>query len=207
MSESRRPVKPYQTLLLVAFAALAVAGNACGDTAGSRASDDVPAALRESPRILTPVAQAQDLGIKPYWLGTQFRAGTKTFDIDRNAELVHLSDPSIAIAYHASDRGTLAMETFAKGGADSRVRVILHKQGVARDRATVGSWNAQVFTVPDPVEATTNQVIVFFETDDAAVLVSAPASTSGIPGDDANPLLAADLLLSALEENLRPYPE
>jgi hypothetical protein len=39
------------------------------------------------------------------------------------------------------------------------------------------------------------------------VVSVAPATTSGIPGDDANPLLDKDLLIATLAEHLRPYPD
>jgi hypothetical protein len=162
------------------------------------------------PDFLTPVAEARVLGLTPYWLGQSFEAGGLRWRVSALAGLSDSEeDPVLDLQYSAEPGGVLL--TLATYGRDSAA-VQLHwddvagAEGAAKEDVQVEGWRAELWEVPTGTRPV-NAVAVFVHTDDATVLAVASSGDSGIPGDDANPLLDKDLLIATLAEHLRPYPD
>ncbi len=101
------------------------------------------------------------------------------------------------------------METYPKGGArEANVLKMTGRDHGAEERGEVqvGPWEGSLWSLtstPRPV----NAVVLFVTIDGMVVEAVANAGTSGVPGDDWNPLIDEDLLIEVVAEHLRPYPE
>ena len=60
-----------------------------------------------NPKFLTPVAQAEEAGVKLYWLGEQFQAGSLSFGVAGAAEFIdeQYGGPGLEISYSADIGG------------------------------------------------------------------------------------------------------
>jgi hypothetical protein len=69
----------------------------------------------------------------------------------------------------------------------------------------VGQWPGLLLSVPSATRPV-NHLRLLPDVGGQTVEVTTSAGTTGVPGEDANPLLQEDLLLSVVEQNLRPFP-
>ena len=173
---------------------------------------------RSYPEFLTPVAEAQDAGVKLYWLGEQFQAGSLTFRVGAANEFIDRSEgPGLEISY-SGDTGqghvSFQLESFsAQGGgatpplggaAVTRDRALAVRGATSRD-VRVGNWDGELLSLPSGTRPV-NQLVLFVDLGNTIVVGRAFSGGPGIPGEDANPLIQADLLIDLMEQ-LRPYPE
>ncbi len=200
----KRPVSHAVPLLCLLSVVGAVLGSSCGD-----GSFD-PTAQAE---FLTPVAQAQEAGIRPYWLGQEFEADGVVLKIGGEASFydVDREGPATTFRYGGfyEDRGGLLyLDTFhaAGGRADFRLEKLRSSRGAVRRGAHVAAWEGSLWSLPSATRPV-NALVLFVNVDDMVVEAVAKAGTSGVPGDDWNPLIDEDLLIEVVAEHLRPYPE
>ena len=169
----------------------------------------------EQPGFLTPVAQAQELGITPYWLGRKFVVGSLVFEISGGAKLIELRrvGQRLILEYSGIDEdtrsaGLLRLSTYPKDGESANVvrERALRVQGSTSREVRVGSWTGELLSVPSPSRPV-NVLELFVDTGRAIVGGLTGASNVGVPDKQGNPLLDEDLLIEVMAEHLRPYPE
>lgn len=191
-----------------------VLASGCADDAGGRSSSGHDNFFT-SPDSLTPVTEARLSGIKPYWLGEEFRVGSLTFalswaDTHRPALRPGI-EPGLTLAYRAvTGPGTVGVfvDTFrtGAGGAQDVRAMAAGEPGAASRALVVGRWKGELFVLPAPPRPV-NTVILFLDVGDMTVIANAGAGRTGVPGEDSNPLIDSDLLIDVMAQHLRPYPE
>lgn len=161
----------------------------------------------EQPEFLTPIANARDAELVPYWLGEQFRTGNKEFTV--NAETVfdaaEQGGPGLFLSYGGA--GTLIVQTFDEAASNL---VSLREQVEAEAelnlaRVMVGPWEGRLYSLPAG-DRPVNQLFIFLDVNGTPVVVTSQARDSGVLGQDSNPLLDHEVLINALGQ-LRPYPQ
>jgi hypothetical protein len=162
------------------------------------------------PEFLTPVAQAEEQGVKPYWLGEAFEAGGLEW---RKSAVAHLrepaTDPGLDLEYSADPGVILMVASYSRQSAEAErlADEMANEKGVSKLDREVDGHRGELFEVPGGRTRPANGLVVFVYLEDGWVVATAFAGSSGISGDDANPLLDKDLLIATLAEHLRPYPD
>ena len=90
------------------------------------------------------------------------------------------------------------------GAAVTRERA-LAVPGTTSQDVRVGNWDGELLSLPSGTRPV-NQLWLFVDLGDTIVVGQARSGGPGIPGEDANPLIQADLLIDLMAQ-LRPYPE
>lgn len=197
-----------QLAIIVAATCLSLAATACGLLLADQEQTGDPLEYAE---FQTPVAEAQAIGIMPYWLGERFKAGSLVFQIAGASRLIDRgTGKGLEIEYSTElGRGSvglnLEMYPKAAGGARAALQAAKGAAGATPRGSKVGHWDAEFVTLPlgnRPV----NQLWLFVDVGEMIVIGNAPSVESGIPGQDPNPLIEANNLIWAMEQ-LRPYPE
>jgi hypothetical protein len=161
---------------------------------------------------LTPVSEAVDAGLQPYWLGPSITAGSETYSYIEGEYPEGISGfqlNGIELVYGSgSGMVVLDVRTIPTGewpAAEAEVRERKRRE-VERQEISVAGLTAELVTHASgsrPISA----YILIIETPEAAVVVSVPSGGSPTPGGpDRNPLIDYETFLSVVE-NLRPYPE
>ena len=197
-------------LVIAALGVLLAAG--CLGSAGGDGAPSGYDPLNE-PTFLTPVAEAQNAGVEVYWLGTEFRAASARFEIVPVAEAFPRGDdlPGVGLLYVA-DTGqgfvTFDLDSFSEegGGAAQARQQAAAVPGATSSAVRVGPWEAELFSLPGPGRPV-NKTLLLVHIGNTAVTAWANSNETGVPGDDPNPLIDADLLIEVVAEHLRPYPE
>jgi hypothetical protein len=165
------------------------------------------------PELLTPVAVAQEAGVTLYWLGEQFEVGSLLFQIAGGAELINRSGngPGLEFEYSAAFKEgsvglNLGVFSEQSGEADALREAVLEVTHASFRDARVGSWEGELHFLPAGTRPV-NQLLLFVDVGETIILGRALSGSSGIPGEDSNPLIQADLLIEVMAEHLRPYPE
>ena len=171
-----------------------------------------------NPEFLTPVAEAEDAGVGVYWLGTQFQAGSLSFKVAGAAEFIDRPEGAgLEISYSADiGRGNVAFDvesysaqrggaTPPLGGAEVTRERALAVSGATSEDVRVGNWEGELLSLPSATRPV-NQLVLFVDLGNTIVVGRPFSGGPGIPGEDLNPLIQADLLIEVMEQ-LRPYPE
>ena len=146
-----------------------------------------------------------------YWLGEQFEAGSLSFRVTAANEFIDRREgPGLEITYIADIGGghvTFDVESYSgpRGGAAVLRERALAVRGTTSQRVRVGNWDAELLSLPSGTRPV-NQLWLFVDLGDTIVVAQAGSGGPGIPGEDANPLIQADLLIDLMTQ-LRPYPE
>ena len=192
-------------LLCAAMVALACVG------AGTNLAGDP----LEQPEFLTPVAEARELGLMPYWLGREFAAGSLIFEISGVAQLIDFRgvELRLVLEYSGFDEGSrsagvLFVSTYPNDGksADVERERALRVPGSTSREVRVGSWTAELLSLPSPTRPV-NVLELFVDAGSVIVGGLTTAVNIGVPDEQGNPLLDEDLLIELMAEHLRPYPE
>jgi hypothetical protein len=191
------------------IAASLVTASACGLSASSNGSEDP----LSDPRFKAAVEEVQQAGLIPYWLGEGFAVGDTPFELTSDAKILSPRgrSPGLFIAYVGSvETGTVPLyinsHSEPGGEADFYRDQAAALPTTRPQRVQVGAWQGELYersSGPRPV----NQVWLFVDVGDTVVIGQAAAVRNGIPGQDPNPLIDKDLLISVMAEHLRPYPE
>ena len=167
----------------------------------------------EQPEFLTPVAEAQAAGVTVYWLGEEFQAGSLLFEITAGSELISRTGngPGLELTYSAElERGSITfdVESYSRqsGEPEAWREAASQVRGATSQDVRVGNWDGELLFLPLGTRPV-NQLWLFLEVGPTVVIAQAPSGGPGIPGEDSNPLIQADLLIEVMEEHLRPYPE
>jgi hypothetical protein len=166
----------------------------------------------QQPEFLTPVAQALDLNLQPYWLGESFEAEGSTWEVSGVSAVRGTNeDPILDFTYSAQARGggyvLLRLASYSPESANAEERRERAPDDTLQSSAQVGDWNAHLLEVPGETAGVTDAITIYVDSEDALVVAQVSSGTSGIPGDDANPLIDKELLIATLAEHLRPYPD
>ena len=194
-------VTPALSALLLTFMA---AG--CGLLPESEPTDPL-----SNPKFLTPVAEAEEAGVKLYWLGRQFKAGSLSFGVSSATEFIVLRDgPGLEISYIADvEGGHVGFDVESYSGRQGGAAVIreraLSVRGTTSQRVRIGNWSGELFSIPSGTRPV-NNLWLFVDLGDTIVVGQAGSGGPGIPGEDANPLIEADLLIDLMAQ-IRPYPQ
>ena len=78
-------------------------------------------------------------------------------------------------------------------------------RGATSQDVRVGNWDGELLSLPSGTRPV-NHLWLFVDLGDTIVVGQAGSGGPGIPGEDANPLIQADLLIDLMTQ-LRPYPE
>ncbi|MEX1254406.1 MAG: hypothetical protein WEE64_08690 [Dehalococcoidia bacterium] len=195
--------------------ALAVAcAMACNGALGTDKTPEPPASALESESFLTPVAEAREAGIEPYWLGEEFEAGGLRFIVHPTADLTDAADsryPGLSLDYFArTAKGSArtGVEMYSKAGKGPQIMLDRTRAvaGVSVEELQLAGWPANLVTVPLPPRPV-NKLWLFVDAGDTVVIVQANSGATGVPGTDPNPLIDKDLLIQVVAENLQPIPE
>ncbi len=167
----------------------------------------------EDPDFLTPVAEAEEAGVKPYWLGEEFEVEGLLFEFSEYSEFQTLGESGVGLKlqYGANlPEGRTGMRVYSfseEGGGAALVRdAPLGNPGVTLRDIQVGPWEGELLTSALATREV-NAVTVFVDVGETVVVVRTNAGSTGVPGTDVNPLIQSDLLIEVVAENLRPYPE
>ena len=162
--------------------------------------------------FLTPVAEAEDAGVRLYWLGEQFEVGSIPFRLAGASEFVEeqYGGPGVIFAYSGDTGGghvafTVGSYSAQRGGAAVLRERVLAVQGATSQRVRVGNWEGELLSLPAGTRPV-NQLVLIVDIGNTIVVGRAFSGGTGIPGEDANPLIQADLLIEVMEQ-LRPYAE
>ncbi len=204
-----------QTLIAVVVA-LAVApalAAACNGALGGGETPEPPPPALESEAFLTPVAQAQAMGVTPYWTGTEFQGAGRPFRLDATAYPYSYGEggPGLGFAYagETPDGFVLVLvQTFPKagGGHEAYERRMSSVEGYRYEAVVLGSTGAKLYTLPS-ASRPVNKLVLFVDLGDTVAVIHVSSGGTGVPGSDPNPLIDKDLLIEVVAENLRPYPE
>jgi hypothetical protein len=194
--------------LTLLVAALALPASGCSLSASPGDPEDTV----NSSGLLEAVERVQEAGLTPFWLGTRFPAGTASFALQPATEVLPLSEgpPALELRYQGvvTAGGPFYLTSAAKKGSgveDAR-RKLLNDSGTKHEILQVGEWDAELFSLPSGIRPV-NLLRLVVDTGDVYVIAKAYAVGNGIPGQDPNPLIDKDLLISVVAEHLRPYPE
>lgn len=174
---------------------------------------DNPLEITRRPEFLTPVAQAQDARITPYWMGKEFKVGAITVVLTRDIEVY--SNPSLDPAFSAAYSGRqeeplihigLNVTTWHEGAAElaNRRQRVLDQTGATTAPVKVGDWPAELVSVPGgtrPIRA----LFLYIDVGDFTVGIITNSGTTGVPGTDSNPLLDSQLFIDTVAAHLQPY--
>jgi hypothetical protein len=179
----------------------------CVDATGSEGSDDP----LTSPAFLTPVSQAQESGVKLYWMGTEFQAGPLLFQVRPVADLSP-TGTGLSLDYIGDVGGgyvVTGLEVYTEdgGGSEELRRRASAVRGASVENVNVGAWKGELFLLPSGNARPVNQRWLFVDLGEVVAVVQAASGTTGVPATDANPLIEKDLLIQVVAENLRPYPQ
>jgi hypothetical protein len=185
---------------------------ACSLSVSSGGSEDT----MNSSGLLEAVERVQEAGLTPYWLGDRLTAGTTPLEVQSQAEVLSVSGKpyGIELVYRGAETATgpifltssVGSGVDASSGLEDVRRRALNHPGTKQEIVHVGEWEAELFSLPSAPRPV-NLLMLIIEIDDVYVLARAYAGGSGIPGEDSNPLIDKDLLISVMAEHLRPYPE
>ena len=213
--------------LLIPVCMAALLGAGCGSQALSERRFDP---LSE-PRFLRPIAESQEAGVQVYWMGETFGAGSLLFELNAVADATPIGDdyPGLGLLYGAViGRGvtTFSLQSLPKEGggpAEMRRRLDLIPANLSPHEVQVGNWQGQLILIPSvpgisgstpvrPLPPRTpsrpvNQALLVVDIGDTAVYAQASSGSTGVPGDDVNPLIDSDLLIEVVAEHLRLYTE
>jgi hypothetical protein len=202
-----RRLLPLAALALLPL--LALGGCDSSNSPNATAEEDATRPASDAD-FLTPVAEARVLGLTPYWLGESFEAGGLPWRVSALAALSDSMDDAVLDLQYSAEPGgvLLKLATYKKGSAAVQFHRddVARAEGASKEDVQVSGWRAELWEVPTGTRPV-NAVALFVYTDDGVVLGVASSGDSGIPGDDANPLLDKDLLVATLAEHLRPYPD
>ena len=208
----QKPAQPRLSHAAIsALSALFLTFIAVGCIASAPAESDEPRDPFSNPKFLTPVAQAEDADVELYWLGEQFQAGFFSFRVGgANAFIDRPEGPGLKFSYSADiGRGFVSfdVEAFSAqpgGAAVTRERALAVRGATSQD-VRVGNWDGELLSLPSGTRPV-NQLWLFVDLGNTIVFGRAFSGGPGIPGEDANPLIQADLLIDLMEQ-VRPYPE
>jgi hypothetical protein len=189
----------YVTILTL----LALAVASCGE----QATGTTPAPSATFPAAVeTPIAQAQEADISPYWLGDSVTISGHALIWAREADYGDLGNelPSVGFSYAEPGglTGSLFVRTFPPTETlEYRRGLALEQLGAVRGRAEIPGWSGDViWNVDDRGQL---HVSVFLYSEAAAMAIgTAPTElTAGGPFGE------VDTVVQIIEENLRPFPE
>ena len=222
---------PRALAMIATVACLTVALSACGSSGGgddSRGTAETqnaagtPGAYTSSPglqraidaaraytpgpeEIETPVAQAEESGITPYWFGDEFNYEGHLYLWERNLNYGDGSTvelPSVGIRYSGTPgAGDPSVRTFPPNETLDNRR--LTWEGSASEPVEFDDWTGEAVWVVDNRGLLRVSVLLF--SDAAAVHVSTGLTSDS--EDSEGPLNDLDTLLAIIEDNLRPFPE
>jgi hypothetical protein len=162
--------------------------------------------------FLAAVEEVENAGLTPYWLGKEFRVGAARFALFPETEIIsplHKS-PGLELWYEGGVTTTAPLyvesHTESAGEADFFRDQLAGLPGTHIQQVRVGRWDAELYTLQDATRPV-NQLWLFVDTGNVVVLAKAHSVRNGIPGQDPNPLIDEDLLISVMAEHLRPIPE
>jgi hypothetical protein len=202
------PLERFLCLLPLLVAVLALTSCSTSGNAGQSSVEDQD--------FQVTLQKVQEAGLTPYWLGDRLTAGTTPFEVQPQPEILAVSGKpyGIELVYRGAESATgpffLTSSVGAGGDASSGLedvrRRALDVPGTKHEIVRVGEWDAELFSLPSAPRPV-NQLKLIVEIGDVDIIARAYAGGSGIPGQDPNPLIDKDLLISVLAEHLRPYPE
>lgn len=191
------------------LAAVALAVSACGT------KRDNPEGLDLDPAFLTPVAAAEEAGVKVYWLGPSFEVDGVVFTTTE-AQFPEgtqgVAVEGFEIDYSSGDQprgGILELDLLAP----AEWMVVEEKlrnprvPGVTRQSAMVAGRQAELLLLPGGARPL-NALWLLLDLGDVVVVAQTNSGGAVYPGGpDYNPFINNPDLLVALMEDLRPYPE
>ena len=92
-----------------------------------------------------------------------------------------------------------------RGGAAVLRERALAVRGTTSQRVRVGNWDGELLSLPSGTRPV-NQLVLIVDLGNTIVVGRAFSGGPGIPGEDANPLIQADLLIDLMAQ-VRPYPQ
>ncbi|MEX1254407.1 MAG: hypothetical protein WEE64_08695 [Dehalococcoidia bacterium] len=186
---------------------------ACNGALGTDKTPEPPGSALESEAFLTPVAQAREGGVAPYWLGERFNAGGVTFGASGVASLYEDASPSLHLEYAGRSptaQGELFVETYPQVAPDARSRLerFSSQTGASPGAVRVGDFDAEIAVSPGGDQPAEN-LLLLVHAEGADVVVRTTGVLGGPPGDirNLNPLTDEDLFIQVVAENLQPIPE
>lgn len=203
---SRPPVKGAVVLRLVILVTAAF-GLACSSTNSANPADT-------STELEDQVNQARNAGVTVYWLGEGFDGGGSHFVIYPGADFTDATDsryPGLSLNYYArTARGSArtGFQMYSEAGEGPQIMMdrAAAVRGASAEDVTVGNWPGKLFTLPSPSRPV-NKLYLFVDLGDTVAIVQPASGTTGLPGEDSNPLIDKDLLIQVVAENLQPIPE
>jgi hypothetical protein len=143
-------------------------------------------------------------------------AGTTPFEVQPQPEILAVSGKpyGIELVYRGAESATgplfltsgVASGVDLGNGLEDVRRKLLRRPHTDHEILSVGEWNAELFTLATEARLV-SQLFLLVDASGVSVIAQAYAVGNGIPGQDPNPLIDKDLLISVLAEHLRPYPE
>jgi hypothetical protein len=158
--------------------------------------------------FLRDVATVEAMGLPVYWLGREFTVDGLVFRGPYGFEYgPEVEGAGIEMTYQAPlDGGNVVFDlnVFSRDVWELTKERVLNPglPGVTRDTVTVAGREAQLISVPLGTRPV-NTLWLVLDLGDVVVLATAGA---GAPDEPPNPLINPDNL-TALMEDLRPYPE
>ena len=158
--------------------------------------------------FLRDVATVEAMGLPVYWLGREFTAGDLVFRGPYGAEFgAEVEGGGVRTTYLAPlDGGNVAfrLTTYSRDAWELVKERILNPKlpGVTRRTVSIRDRQAELISVPLGTRPV-NTLSLVLDLGDVAIVAAAGA---GAPDEPPNPLINADNL-TALMEDLRPYPE
>ena len=190
-------------VLVLTVGYLALVLSACGDSA---ANDSQPSPTAFASKVQTPVAQAREAGITPYWLGERVEEVSDDFRFTGNAGYGDLANELPGFAFDYWERGEQPSMTVTsyppEETHDARRRSWLAIDGATSEPVELSGWSGEIISVLE--DDGQFQVIVLLRGEEAAVRMFTTTTGEHIL---TSPLSDPEQLLAIIEDNLRPYPE
>ena len=192
-------------VLVLTVGCLALVLSACGDSA---TNDSQPSPTAFASKVQTPVAEAREAGITPYWFGESFVKDSQEFRWPADyADVASLSNqlPGISFDYsgvvEGGYEGYLSVSSYPPEESIDYGRELARRLGeVTEEKVYIEGWAGDVIWQID--KRGVLRPFVFLRNKDAAVKV-----VSAISPENTGPLSDLDSLLAIIEEHLRPFPE
>lgn len=157
----------------------------------------------------TPVAEAIDNGITPYWLGRSITTGSGIWgaiDADYPRGVVGVSLDAVELRYVSADdyAGSVDVSTIPAAEWGLVSDRVVSQPGATVTTVEIDGNQAQLVTVPSQTRRVHYRYLIL-RAGDWVVLVST-ATVFAKGGAEANPLMDEAAFLAVMEQ-LRPYPE
>lgn len=201
----KRSVSHYVSLVLGLLAAAVIV--ACAESEQQQQQEGP----LDQPEHKTAVAEAQEAGIKIYWLGDAFPAGPLTFRTTADSQFITRmnGDHGVSLTYGAKlENGAVIfhIESYPSGsGAQGAREAALAVGGAQTEAIRVDSRDAELITLSAAMRPV-NQLWLIMDVGETTIVAQAFSGRTGVPSTDSNPLIQTELLASVLETYLQPYP-